>query len=921
MVKIEVYANPFSQESVVYDAESVGYWLIKEKPENYQVFKGKPCLANDISKDAKALLSTDGEYTVLLSPAGAVGAFLLNPFFFVSVAATVALARTLIPELPSNINRGQQSKNNSLGNRTNEVRLLQRIEDIFGTVRSYPALIQPVYSKYINNKEYEYSYMCIGRGWYDVDDVRDGETALEDITGTSASFYNPFTSPNSGTPFLEIGDAIADPVLMVKRSNNVTGQVLKARNQFVLTQGGTITFTTAADYPLDGDVLVPASPTPEFFDNLSTGDSLTIAMDEYIYSGMTSILLTTADASDNSFNAVLLGTTIAPIAGELLLVSDVGFTDPANVGYFTVVSSSANKIIVAETLVNETASGDVLFQGIVDYSGSYTQESIPGTDEIELSTATFTRTISVPATIYITSVEPEWTDWVTLKDANMTRVFCNIIAPQGLYYDEGDGKTIVGVAYQIQVQQLDGDYLPIGSATTVSDSLLGATSDQIAKTNEITLGWTGATRVRARRSDDHVYVSDAALVDDIKYQDLYAVTDVPDSDFGNVTTVHVVTKATDRALALKERKFNCIASRKIPTYDGSVFSGAFAADGSIASGTIAATNRFIDIISAASVDPFIGNRVLASDIDIPQIWGVYQDVAAWDDLNAEFSYTLDSDNISFEETLKMIADSCFCMAYRQNGKVRLSFDTVQTSSTALFTHRNKRPASDTISRRFAADSEYDGVELTYNDNVSDTQETIKLPLDLSATNYRKVELTGVRNYVQAWYKANREYNKLLNQRIVIETETTSDGRLLLPNQRIDIVDNTRFDAQDGEIIAQDGLVLTLSRNVIFGVGGHSILLMQRDGSLESITVTAGTSANKVVLDHTPAEAINTINGGSDGIRTIFSFGSDASAGANSYLVQELTITDNSYVKVSAINYDAEYYAADTDTVPDRSTVL
>jgi len=58
---------------------------------------------------------------------------------------------------------------------------LQRIEDIYGTVRSYPSLLQPVYSKYINNVQYEYSYMCIGRGWYAVDDVKDGETLLSEM--------------------------------------------------------------------------------------------------------------------------------------------------------------------------------------------------------------------------------------------------------------------------------------------------------------------------------------------------------------------------------------------------------------------------------------------------------------------------------------------------------------------------------------------------------------------------------------------------------------------------------------------------------------------------------------------------------------------------------------------------------------------
>ena len=917
-VTIDFFNSPFDKkEPTLFEAETVAHWILEHKSElvNYAIFRGQPSLESDITKDVDSLMSKEGHYIVLLSPCGDSLAF-LNPFAYLSLKVNDYLINKLVPtpEIPTNINRTQQSPNNSLANRTNEARVLQRIEDIFGLVRAYPSLIQPVYSKYINNKQYEYSYMCIGRGWYEIADVRDGETLLSDIDGSSAEFFNPFTSPNSGSPFLTIGSAISEPVLLVKRSNNVTGEVLRARNQFVLEQGGTVQFKTAAAAGFTGDALVVTTPVTEFFDNLNSADSLTLAMSDYIYASFTGSI--TCDNADNSFNATGLGTAIAPMAGEKLIASG-GFV--VNVGTFTVVSYTADKIIVSESLSAETVSATC--SGAVNYSGSRVYSSTHGADTIELTTASFTRTITTSGTITNTSAEPEYTSWVTLKDADMTQVWVNIAAQQGLFYDDGSGKTSLTVNYEIQTQQLDGSYLPTGSITTTSGSMTAATSDEQAKTIEITTGFTGATRVRARRSNDHDYGFSGTVIDEIKYQDLYAVTPISNSDFGNVTTVQVVTKATQRATSLKERKFNCNATRKLPTFNGTTFSGVFASDGSVASGTISATKSFIDILAAVSIDSKIGQRVLADDIDMAQIWGVRNTINTWNPLCIEFGYTLDSDNISFEETVKMIADSVFCVAYRQNGKIRFSFDGEQTASTALFTHRNKKPASDTISRKFAADSEFDGVELTYNDNVTDAQETIKLPLSLTATNYRKVELTGVRNYEQAWYRANRDYNKLLLQRVSIETETTSDGRLLLPNQRIDIVDNTRFDAQDGEIIAQSGLILTLSRDVVFGVGTHSILLMQRDGGLESITCTAGTSANKVVLAYAPSEAVNTVNGGAIGVRTIFSFAADSAGTANSYIVQEVSPTDSSYVKVSAINYDADYYSADTESIPSRSTVL
>ena len=842
-VKISIYDHVFKNaEPEIVEYSSVAEWILDNKKRlvNFAVFNGQPSNETDITKDVNALMSDTGEYIVLISPASALD--VLFPFWSVSVRGIDYLVQQLIPDLPNaGQNRTQQSANNALAGRTNEPRVLQRIEDIYGTVRSYPSLLQPVYSKYIDNVQYEYSYMCIGRGWYAVEDVKDGETLVSDITGSKAEFYNPFTSPNSGSPFLTIGGAISEPVYSVKKSNNVDGAVLQARNQFVLSVSDNVQFFKAADVSATHDYIFEI--TEEFYNNVE--------------------------------------------AGNVISVSGTG-----------------------------------------TYDGSYTIESkgISGgtTRYLELTTATWSTSTVTPiaATLTITTGNPEWTDWVTLKDADMTQVWVNIVALQGLYYQDADGRLTLPVNFEIDYQQVVSGS-PTGSIYTYSGNLTGASPDQLAQTIQITTSWTGSTRVRVRRTSDHDFSWGGTVVDEIKYESLSAVTEISLTDFGNVTTVQVVTKATQRALSLKERKFNALVTRMIPTYNGTTWSGVFDTDGSILSGTIAATTSFVNILAAITVDPYIGRQPITA-IDLAQIYARYGEIGSYFGLGTEpmsFHYTLDSDNISYEETIRMIANAVFCIAYRQNGKIRFAFDKPQTSSTALFTHRNKKPSSDVISRRFTADAEYDGIELTYNDNVTDAQEVIKLPLSGTATNYKKIELTGVREYEVAYIRAAREYNKLKYQRISIETETTTDGRLLLPNQRIDIVDNTRFDSQDGEVIAQDGLILTLSRNVTFGVGTHSILLIKRDGSLESIGVTAGTSANKVVLAYAPSEAINTTNGGAGGVRTIFSFGADSADGANSYLVQEVNISDNSYVKVTAINYDAGYYAADSEAAPNREDVL
>lgn len=842
-VKISIYDHVFKNaEPEIVEYSSVAEWILDNKKRlvNFAVFNGQPSNETDITKDVNALMNNTGEYVVLISPASAFD--VLFPFWSVSVRGIDYLAQQLIPDLPNaGQNRTQQSANNALAGRTNEPRVLQRIEDIYGTVRSYLSLLQPVYSKYIDNVQYEYSYMCIGRGWYYIDDVKDGDTLLSDITGSKAEFYNPFTSPNSGSPFLTIGGAISENINLVRKSNNVDGAVLQAHNQFILSVSDNVQFFKAADVSATHDYIFEI--TEEFYNNVE--------------------------------------------AGNVISVSGTGTYD----GSYTIESKGI--------------SG-----GTVRY--------------LELTTATWSTSAVTPiaATLTITTGNPEWTDWVTLKDADMTQVWINIIAQQGLYYQDSGGRYNLTVSYEIQYQQVVSG-TPTGSVYTSSGSLTSNKPDQVAKTIEITTGWLGATRVRVRRSSNHDFGFSGNVVDEIKYQSLSAVTEISLTDFGNVTTVQVVTKATERALSLKERKLNALVTRKLPTYNGTSWSGVLDDDGSILSGTINATTSFVDILAAITIDPYVGRQSITA-IDLAQIYARYSEIGSYFSIGTEpmsFHYTLDNDNVSYEETVRLIANAVFCIAYRQNGKIRFTFDKPQTSSTALFTHRNKKPSSDVISRRFTADAEYDGIELTYNDNVTDAQEVIKLPLSGTATNYKKIELTGVREYEIAYIRAAREYNKLKYQRISIETETTTDGRLLLPNQRIDIVDNTRFDSQDGEVIDQLGLVLRLSRDLVWGVGTHSILLMKRDGSLESIGCTAGTNANQVILDYAPSEAINTTHGGANGVRTIFSFGADSVSSANSYLVQEVNISDKSYVKVNAINYDANYYNDDLLTVPSREDVL
>jgi hypothetical protein len=734
MTRIRLYDSPFAPAAPqVFEVLSLAQWLLDHygatPAVTVQIFAGEPCTENEISRDAEAILANDcAEYVVLQSPGGdpvswAIAAFVVSAV--VSVAAIVLMPK---PVMPGNVNRTQQSPNNALGSRENKVRLLERVEDIYGTVKSIPSLMMPTYNKYIALQKFEYGYYCVGRGYYEIAEVRDGETLIEDIDGASATFYDPFTSPNSGAPALQIGAPIIDDIVTAKRAIEVDGITLKAVNQVQLSAGATYTYTPAAG----GDKITQAKKQPNFNSVLEPGDQITVAMDV--------------------FNAT------------------------------TFLGLDFDGSRVGETVVS----------GPYNYSGTYTVAAVDD-GEITLKTASWPMAKKVDSTITIVGAT-HVTDWVTLPAADRTEVWCNVIAPGGMFKDD-NGKLITAVGYTIEIEQLRANLSPTGTVETLTGSLSGAVQDERAETVEHATAWIGPARVRMFRSTSYDFEFKGTVVDEIKWADLYSVSPVSKTEFGNKFTVHTVTQATARATAVKSRQLNCLASRKLPIYDGVSFSGALDDDGRHVAGTIAATSSLVDIIAAVAVDPKIGRRDLASEVDMRQIWGVQQALDAWNPECGQFNFTFDTDTTSF------------------------------------------------------------------------------------------------------------------------------DARSLLPNSRIDIVDNTRFKSYDGEVVGQDGLTLTLSRDVAFTAGQrHSIVLMRRDGSLQSITCSAGAAPNQVVLQALPSEAIVT-SYGQDGIRTIYSFAADSARGAQAYLVQELDLSDPQYVTLRAINYSSDYFAMDYAPIPAKSEII
>lgn len=947
-MKVRVYEHPFAPcEPRVFHPMCFAEWLMQRYPAHagrLQIFTGAPSGETDISGDLAAIMRGDAaEYVILESPAdpGTITGLLVS--VVLSVASAILFPP---PDMPANVNRTQQSPNNALGARENQVRLLQRVEDIYGTQKSIPSSMMLPYVKYQNNQRIEYGYYCVGRGYHQISQVRDGETAIDMISGASASVYGPFHSPNDGSaPQLQIGPAIIDAIVTVRRAVDTDGITLKAQNQiqlppldyYIFAKAGstrTVTVTGGSPVQIPGnanDQILQFSATPNFNAISQVGQTVTISgLDEfYAADGKCEVVGADRRYTDTTVAGPTLFVRLA--VGDQVTFS--GFPDAVNNGTYVVATKPSDVEITVTTGSQVDWTGfpfptDIHVAGVIHhpgYAGTRTiTEVING--GVVLDGTSFPADYGYAPKVYTTVVVnndlTDWTDWKILPYTDRNQVWFNMVATQGMYVDNG-GRAPTSVIYQVEIEQLDSGLNPTGNVETASGTLSGATTDEVGETLERVTAWTGPARARARRFTPYNWGFQGTVVDEIKWVDLYSVSPVDKPHFGNKTTIHTVTRATPRATAVRNRQLNCIATRLLPRWTGSGFSGAFDVEGRHVSGTLEPTAFLHDVIAAVALDPKIGNRSLA-ELDMVQMSAQVDLVYAMHPEAPRINYTFDSENTSLEETIQTIANAGFCIAYRQSGKIRLAFDRAQAASTALFSHRNKKPGTDseTLTRTFANDADYDGVEFVYQDPDTQQPETIMLPLDGNFSKAKKFEIPGIRSFAQAWLRANREYRKLLGQRITIETEVTTDARALLPNARVDIVDNTRFRSFDGEVVGQDGLELTLTCDVEFTPSvNHSIVLARRDGSVQSINVTAvAGESNKVLLQGVPSEAIVTEEG-QDGIRTRFSFANDDARQAQAYLVQEIGVSDGQYMQIRAINYRADYFAMDTQPIPPRESVI
>lgn len=942
MSMLTIFENPLDASKI--RTQSTDHVLrafleIKAQYPQARIYKGQPCPNNDVTptdkKTALYLLEADADaqfYVVCHA-----GAAVLPYIYYAVVALIAAYSLYTILTMPKAEGTTAGSSNNELSERANKQRIGARVADIYGTVKAIPDLIAQPYSYYNSDGiEIEECLMCLGRGYYQITDVQDGDTAIEGISGAAASFYYPGSSI-IGSAFYQAGAAFTELPKIVKKCSAINGQSLTEPNETVMDgDEAKIYFTT-------GGVIHARDTAIDFTDYFEVGDGIQItgasfAQADASLSGAATVnasqqvIVTTTSAISGyaSYKALMLNgasilktithpdtttsTQTYDISGtytvssvtqvisgtEYIYTIQLSNAETTNYNWSNVdadfsisagikLTDSANKMDLDETYTVGAIEEDQI---------TVTNASSVNSDWAKLPTLFNGTTIGIDSSASVELITSKWVGWYDLYLDGAEQAVFNLYFPSGLYNVTSESKTVTeAVRVTMQYQMIDENGDELTDITEIVWAHDVKSKDSFGLTKTIQLPQQGNIRFRLCKS---YFQPGMNPVHAIKIKDVYLLKSNDKQIYDDVTIVRTKTLATDGALSVKERQLNCIATRMLYSY----------ATGQQSTERVASHN-FADIICAMTTDELIGRRSIDT-LDIASLYATAAEVNAYFGVDIQFNYTFDDAKMSYEETLATIASSVFCDARRESNVVYFAFEKPQDVPVLLFNHRNKVPNSEKRTSTFGVNKDYDGVTLSWTDSSDSWSESeINLPDD-TVINPQKIDATGVTNYEQAYLLAYRAYNKLLHQRQAVEFQAYHEADMITRNDLLLVADDTRPKiVGSGAVIDQEGLRIYLSQNAVLEAGKSYVIHLQLPNRTVDVISASGVAGENesVLLARAPtSDLILEYEGNISCSQYVIT--EESGAKRDLGLVTEKS-TDGT---ITMINYTDRYYANDKDFI-------
>lgn len=887
-----------------------------------RIYKDNPCGETDVTpsidnKESIArLLESNEDFTIVCHP-GDVSSIATWAFTKIVGAAINSLIK-----MPKMNNDGLSgSSNNNLANAENKQRIKQRVPYILGKVKAVPDLFSPAYRYFQNGIEVEELLLCVCENPVRLSDFREGDTSIKEMEGKSLTAYGLNQNITGTQNIYQFGDIFDQAPLIVKQSPAVNGQTLLNPNSTYVEKGG-VYFVYPNQIRFDS-----ATSEIGMFD---TGESIIVDWADYVINDLSITGQVSIDASISTIT--IASTNYSPnalqyrkinITAMLAMDAENGQLDLAgayNISSITYANSAYTIILNDPESVNAdmgkvtapitTNISATLTDNIqsISLNGTYSVASVSEVDRViylvspstvnadwnDLTSLGGNRTPS--KYIQLRGSQFNYIGWFTLDTPTSEGILLNFRAPSGINQGEWARHVDIEVQYQ---QVMNG--VPTGSIYTLSNRIWGKNKsrDSVGLTVRAELPFTGAFRFRARRANDNGTAAD--LIDEMKFYQAYSYHKLKELNYDNRVLIRTRTVATANATSQDSRQLNCIAESLVYSYR----SGARSAN-RIASRNIA------DLAIDIALHPKIGRRSI-SELNLADLYQVIDEIQDYfgSEKMAEFNYTLDNDNTSFEEIIRMMAAATCTHDRRINRNIFFELESAENEPLILFNHRNKKRESEVRKYSFRPENNYDGIELTYIDSVNGwIEKTLKIPNEF-LNNPKKVDATGVVYTQQAHIIAWREWNKIQFNRIATTFTAYCESDLVARGDTVLCTDDTRIgnNESDGEIAEWSGTTIRGSQP--FSVGSdHVIHLQLKSGQIDVIPISQGESPYHFVLGRVPMESLITTGE----VKTAYSITTDANRASQKFLIAKKDPIDIFENKITAINWDARYYRNDKDII-------
>lgn len=851
-------------------------------PETAKIFHHQVAQNCDVTPyddpSIEKLQSLTGTFYVVIYPEGIETILIIVAIGIAALAVGLSFLLRPHASTPNIPNQQESSPNNQLAARENKERVNGRIPDIEGRVWSTPDLIAVPYKIFVAGVEQEYAYYCIGRGSYTIGLIRDDLTPLAQVTGASVEVYGPFTSPNGGTVQLRLGAAIATPVLNVKASTSVNGQTLLAAN---LAGTGFI-----------GPFLVgDATTTDIWFNFVAEAGAYQVDGTTGVQTAVTVSLqvgITPVDASGTATGAEVL--TSANLVGSATRKDQIGVTLKVHLG------TPGMSSVRAHRTSNTTISANISVSDETKWRDCYAVAPVSQTDFGDITTV---QTLTLP-TQQALALKARKLNILVTRNIPIGTLAGGVVTFSAPGPTDNAADIICAIAQDEKIGNRSAAEIDfVGIYTAINANIAYFGTDLCSKFD--------FTFDDAKVSFEESIADIAAAVGCVAYRR------------GSLLTLSFEKLTANSTILFNHRN-------KVPNSETRTVTFGFNGD-----------IDGLDFTYNEPNDPLSPNQDTPKTLSFPL--NVYHMHCTGGTSGIKFLYDagVGLNGVAYVIQLKItitgVAPITVDDGYAHTQIVApgttvfINFNLIGDGATHVvlrfsgnvgdeFNFNGSNPfiakVSDLIN--LIASDQQDFVGANWSAFSGAT--VVVTPVAPTSVNPKQITAVGIRNNVQAYIIASRLYNKILYQNTVVEFQSLEEAALLVLNDRILVADNTRSDTQDGEVIAQVGLLLTLSQPVTF-IGGrtYTIFLQHYDETIESISITQpdATKPTQVLLAGAPSIPL-VIDRNVSAALTTYMVVDNTPQRANAFLLSEKTPQSAKTYDVKAVNYDDRYYSNDGDFV-------